>query len=77
MLDHSKPENLAIPFNQLKMAALNIVCKHPEGIRQSEVAKQLGIPAKFDHNWITKHLLDGLVDQGVLAKSDRKLFTAV
>ena len=77
MLDHSKPENLVVPFNQLKMAALNIVCKHPAGIRQADVAKQLGIPAQFDNNWITKHLLDGLVDQGVLGKSDRKLFTAV
>jgi len=64
-------------FEDLKFAALNIVSAHPSGIRQSEVAKQLGIPAQFDHNWITKHLLDGLVEQGVLAKSDRKLFTAV
>ena len=77
MLDHTKPENLAVPFSQLKMAALNIVSRHPSGIRQADVAKQLGIPSEFDHNWITKHLLDGLVAQGILAKSDRKLFTAV
>ena len=77
MLDHTKPENLTVPFSQLKMAALNIVCKHPAGIRQSDVARQLGIPSKFDHNWITKHLLDGLVEEGMLAKSERKLFTVV
>ena len=71
------PANLRVPFENLKFAALNIVSRHPAGIRQSDVAKALGIPSKFDHNWITKHLLDGLVEQGLLHKNERKLFTAV
>ena len=65
-----------VHFLNLKTAALNIVSRHPDGIRQSEVAKLLGIPAAFDHNWITKHLLDGLVTAGVIKKSEGKLFTA-
>ena len=64
-------------FTALKKAALQTVQAHPEGIRQSDVARALGIPSKFDHNWITKHLLDGLVEQGKLVKNERKLFTAV
>ena len=70
-------QNTKHPFEDLKFAALKVVSHHPEGIRQSDVAKALGIPAKFDHNWITKHLLDGLVEQGMLVKNERKLFTAV
>ena len=77
MLDHNNPANLRVPFENLKFAALNIVSRHPAGIRQSDVAKALGIPSAFDHNWITKHLLDGLVLEGLIEKDDRKLFTAV
>lgn len=77
MLDFNDSASFQLPFENLKMAALNIVSRHPEGIRQSEVAKLLGIPSKFDHNWITKGLLDGMVDAGVLRKSETKLFTAV
>ena len=76
MLDHNNPANLLVPFEQLKFAALNIVSRHPRGIRQADVARALGIPSAFDHNWITKHLLDGLVQQGLIEKDDRKLFTA-
>ena len=36
MLDHTKPENLSVPFSQLKMAALNVVSRHPAGIRQDD-----------------------------------------
>ena len=64
-------------FEDLKFAALNVVSAHPTGIRQADVAKALGIPPAFDHNWITKHLLDGLVQQGLIAKDKFKLFTAV
>ena len=77
MQDLTNPANLTVPFENLKFAALNIVSRHPEGIRQADVAKALGIPAKFDHNWITKHLLDGLVEQNVLRKDECKRFTAV
>ena len=70
-------QNIKHPFEDLKFAALKVVSHPPEGIRQSDVAKALGIPSKFDHNWITKHLLDGLVEQGILLKNERKLFTAV
>ena len=66
-----------VHFLNLKTAALNIVSRHPDGIRQSEVAKLLGIPAKFDHNWITKGLLDGMVEENLIRKSENKLFTAV
>ena len=75
MLNYNDPASFQIPFEHLKMAALNIVSRHPDGIRQAEVAKLLGIPAAFDHNWITKHLLDGLVTAGVIEKSEDKLFT--
>lgn len=64
-------------FEDLKFAALNIVNSHPAGIRQCDVAKALGIPSQFDHNWITKSLLDGLVQQGLLVKNERKLFTTI
>lgn len=77
MQDLTNRANLRVPFEDLKFAALNIVSRHPDGIRQADVAKALGIPAKFDHNWITKHLLDGLVEQNVLRKDERKRFTAV
>jgi DNA-binding IclR family transcriptional regulator len=77
MQDLTNPANLRVPFEDLKFAALNIVSRHPDGIRQADVAKALGIPAKFDHNWITKHLLDGLVEQNVLRKDERKRFTAI
>ena len=66
-----------VHFLNLKTAALNIVSRHPDGIRQSEVAKLLGIPSKFDHNWITKGLLDGMVEENLIKKSESKLFTAV
>lgn len=66
-----------VHFLNLKTAALNIVSRHPKGIRQSEVARLLGIPSKFDHNWITKALLDGMVEENLIKKSERKLFTAV
>ena len=45
-------------------------------LRLRQEARELGIPAKFDHNWITKSLLDGLVEEGVLQKDENKLFTA-
>lgn len=70
-------QSIKNPFENLKFATLQVVSAHPEGIRQSEVAKALGIPSAFDKNWITKHLLDGLVAQGMLIKNERKLFTAV
>ena len=70
-------QDIKNPFENLKFATLKVVSAHPEGIRQSDVAKALGIPSAFDHNWITKHLLDGLVEQGMLIKNERKLFTAV
>lgn len=66
-----------VHFLNLKTEVLNIVCRHPDGIRQSEVAKELGIPSKFDHNWITKGLLDGMVEENLIKKSESKLFTAV
>ena len=66
-----------VHFLNLKTAAFNIVCRQPDGIRQSEVAKELGIPSKFDHNWITKSLLDGMVEENLIKKSESKLFTAV
>lgn len=62
-------------FAHLKREVLRIVKAHPKGIRQCDVAKIVGIPKEFDHNWITKGILDGLVAQGVLKKNERKLFT--
>ena len=70
-------QSIKNPFENLKFATLKVVSSHPEGIRQADVAKALGIPSAFDKNWITKHLLDGLVEQGMLVKNERKLFTAV
>ena len=69
-----------VHFLNLKTAALNCVKENPDGIRQAEVAKVLGIPSKFDHNWITKGILDGLVAEGQINKVEinrRKLFTPV
>ena len=65
-----------VAFQNLKAVAIRVVKSNPKGIRQAAVARELGIPAKFDHNWITKSLLDGLVEEGVLQKDENKLFTA-
>ena len=62
-------------FALLKKEIFRAVAANPRGIRQSEVAKIVGIPKEFDHNWITKGILDGLVSEGRLHKSERKLFT--
>lgn len=67
-------QTLAHPFEDLKFATLKVVSAYPKGIRQSDVAKALGIPAEFDHNWITKCLLDGLVEQELIVKTPNKLF---
>ena len=63
----------AVHFQNLKSCALKCVADS-NGIRQSEVAKYLGIPSKFDHNWMTKGLLDGLVEEGRITKDENKLF---
>ena len=63
----------AFDFQTMKDSALKCVSEN-DGIKQSEVAKHLGIPSQFDHNWITKGLLDGLVDEGRLTKDSKKLF---
>lgn len=57
----------------MKTSALRCVSEN-DGIKQSEVAKYLGIPSQFDHNWMTKGLLDGLVEEGKVTKDDKKLF---
>ena len=69
-----------VSFLNLKNAALTAVKENPEGIRQADVAKHLGIPSKFDHNWITKGILDGLVEERQIKKVEinrRKLFMPV
>ena len=65
----------AFAFQTLKVAIIDVVANEPRGIRQSAVAKALGIPAKFDNNWITKSMLDGLVKEEILLKDENKLFT--
>ena len=62
-------------FADLKREVFRVVKAHPKGIRQCDVAKIVGIPKEFDHNWITKGVLDGLVTEGQLHKSPQKLFT--
>jgi hypothetical protein len=69
------PTNKQVAFSHLKKEVFRAVAAHPRGIRQSDVAKIVGIPKEFDHNWITKGILDGLVTEGRLHKSERKLFT--
>lgn len=63
----------AVHFQNMKTSALRCVSEN-DGIKQSEVAKYLGIPSQFDHNWMTKGLLDGLVEEGKVTKDDKKLF---
>ena len=60
-------------FEELKATTMRCVAT-ADGIRQADVARLLGIPSSFDNNWITKGLLDGLVDEGRLTKDERKLF---
>ena len=60
-------------FEELKATAVRCVAA-TDGIRQADVARVLGIPSSFDNNWITKGLLDGLVDEGRLTKDESKIF---
>ena len=66
-----------VKLTDFKIATHKVVRNHPGGIRQSAVAKELGkelgIPSKFDLNWIAKYFLDVLVKQNLLTTNPSKL----
>ena len=67
--------SIPFAFANFKMAVIDIVTDAPKGIKQAQVARELGIPANFDNNWITKSMLDGLVKEEILVKDENKFFT--
>ena len=61
-------------FSKLQLDILHLIRCHPKGLKQAEIATQLGIPRAVDNNWITYYILKNMVQTGLLIKNDQKTF---
>ena len=60
---------------QIQSDIRTFIHDHPEGVRQSQVAKHvLRIPPEIDHNWITHYVLLEMINDGQIIRNDKQLF---
>ena len=58
---------------ELKQAVLDLLQAHPQGLGNSQIAKELGLfssPGSVQRNWVTWWLVSQLVEAGRVTKSN-------
>ena len=61
-------------FSEIQCEILRMIKTNPTGLKQAQIAHNLGIPRSEDNNWITYYVLKSMVNKGILVRNDQKTF---